>query len=184
MGDNTTKQSSNSTSTSTATPYPAIQPLLDSGFSDAASQYNFSKKAAPWNYMLAQGATQAHRTAANDAEGNPLAGVATQFQDTFGRDGFNAQQRSALDALNPTARGDYLDLSNAPGYQAVRDRIQADAATEAAMSASMRGRGGSPYAQGHVASEVADTLAGFDLGQYNVERDRQNSAIGQMFNMG
>lgn len=167
MGDNTTKNSSANTAASQATPYSQTQKLYDTAFGDALSNYQKTAGAENWSQFSDLGRDR--------------------LMDTFnmtGADGFTTQQRGAVDALMPTVRGDYLDITSAPGYEQIRNRIQADAATEAAMSASMRGRGGSPYAQGHVASEVADTLAGFDLSQYNTERDRQNAAAAQLFGMG
>lgn len=169
MGDNTTKQTNQNTSqtASQATPYSQTQKLYDTAFGDALNNYQKTAGAADWGKYSSMGRDR--------------------IMDTFnmtGADGFTTQQRGAVDALMPTMRGHYLDISNAPGYEQIRNRIQADAATEAAMTASMRGRGGSPYAQGHVASEVADALAGFDLSQYNTERDRQNAAAAQIFGMG
>lgn len=178
-GENKTTQ----TTSSSATPYPGAQPLVDTGLGDALTNYSRTKQGFDPVEANLRGADWLRDRAVNAIGADQMAPALTSFSSTFGKDGYNTAQRDAMSYLQPTARGDFLSLEN-PDFQRLLNKSMEDAATEASMVASGMGRSGSDFHQGTVAERVGDVAANARLGQYNLERDRQNSAIQSLFGMG
>lgn len=185
-GGNDTQQT-----TTTAEPYKASKPLLNTAMGDAMRAYNNGnlvkstgiKTAIPYDQATRRGMTAISNSANSAMDADRLGTAIRQMGNTWGQGGFNNQQQTALEALNPIARGDYLNKPDA-NFEAVLSRTKENAGTDVNSMMSGMGRFGGGAHQGI----LADTLGGIEsqarLGQYNLERDRQAGAIGDLFNMG
>jgi hypothetical protein len=177
--------------TTTAEPYKASKPLLDKAMGDAMSAYNGGglvpssgmKTAIPYSGLTREGMGDIRRNARSAMGTDAMAGTLGQMGNIWGNGGYNSQQQTALDALNPIARGDYLNKPDA-NFEAVLSRTKENAGTDVNSMMSGMGR----FAGGAHQGIFADTMGGIEsqarLGQYNLERDRQAGAIGDLFNMG
>lgn len=177
--------------TTTAEPYKASKPLLDKAMGDAMSAYNGGglvpssgmKTAIKYSDLTKDGMQDIRQNARGAMATNAMGGTLGQMGNIWGNGGYNAQQQTALDALNPIARGDYLNKPDA-NFEAVLSRTKENAGTD--VSSMMAGMG--RFAGGAHQGIFADTMGGIEsgarLGQYNLERDRQAGAIGDLFSMG
>jgi hypothetical protein len=177
--------------TTTAEPYKAAKPLLNTAMGDAMKAYNNGnlmpsskmKTAIRYSPSTREGMGNIQRNARGAMATNAMGGNLSQMGDIWGNGGYNSQQQTALDALNPIARGDYLNRPDA-NFEAVLSRTKENAGTDVNSMMSGMGR----FAGGAHQGIFADTLGGIEsearLGQYNLERDRQAGAIGDLFNMG
>lgn len=177
--------------TTTAEPYKNAKPLLNTAMADALKAYK-NKNLVPSSKMntvvgydptTRRGMGQIELSNTHAMTNNPMNNALRQMESTWGKGGYNTQQQTALNALNPIARGDYLNKPDA-NFEAVLARTKENAGTDVNAMMSGMGRFAGAAHQGI----LADTLGGIEsqarLGQYNLERDRQAGAIGDLFNMG
>lgn len=178
------------TKTSNA-PYKSAQPLLDTAMGDALNLYNKDKlvgstgisTAVPFDSLTREG-MRGMRSNARDANSNSAFGsIMGNFNDTYGNGGFNSQQRTAMDALMPTARGDFLNRTD-PNFENVLSTTKENAGTDVNSMLAGMGRFAGGAHQGILADKLGNIEADARLGQYNLERDRQSDAANTIFGMG
>lgn len=177
--------------TTTAEPYKNAKPLLNTAMQDAMRAYNrgnlvpSSEMNTVVNYdrSTRKGMGQIERNAQNAMQNNPMSTALRQMGNTWGQGGYNNQQQTALQALNPIARGDYLNKPDA-NFEAVLARTKENAGTDVNSMMSGMGRFGGGAHQGI----LADTLGGIEsearLGNLYRNQDRQDAAIRDQFGMG
>jgi len=174
-------------------PYEAAQPLLDRAMGDAMTRYRSGNltpssrmdTTVPWSSDTRSGMGVIGRNARDAISQSPFSDMLGNFGDTYGNGGFNQQQRTAMDALNPIARGDFLDPTRTnQHFESILSRTRENAGTDVSQMMAGMGR----FAGGAHQGVLADTLGGIEsearLNQYNLERDRQTNAAGQLFGMG
>ncbi len=181
------------TTTQTNSPYKGAQPLLDTAMSQGLGLYQSGglnqsaniNTAVPLSSQTQEGMGAIHRNAADAMRPgmDPFPNMMANFGTTYGRGGYNDEQRSAISLLAPTARGDYLNRTD-PNFEAVLARTKENAGTDVGQMMSGMGR----FAGGAHQGILADRLGGIEsearLNQYNTERDRQTGAINSLFGMG
>lgn len=87
--------------------------------------------------------------------------------------------QGAIQSFGDTAAGKNIGV-NAPGYQAVRNKLSNDVLTTTNGAFNNSGLFGSDNNQGAAASGLADSLGALDMGQYNAGLDRQVQAAGML----
>lgn len=105
-GDRTTTQ------TTTNTPYPAMVPLYDKAAQDALAWYNAGgsrpntmSTVVPYSQQTMQGLNAIQQNSQNALNQNAMGGALTSFMNSYGQDGFNAQQRQAMSGMGQFAQG-------------------------------------------------------------------------------
>lgn len=87
--------------------------------------------------------------------------------------------QGALDTLGRTAAGEGIGVE-APGYQAVRDRLQNDVMTGVNSTFTNSGRFGSGSHVGAAVDGLTSNLGALDMAQFNAGLDRQVQAAGML----
>lgn len=98
MGDTTTTDT-NTNQTQYSTPWGPTGNILGQGLKDALWTYNSQIRNQDWDGYFNQGASGLYSLANSTAASNPLAGAMNEFSSTFGKDGYNQNQRDALSTL-------------------------------------------------------------------------------------
>jgi hypothetical protein len=179
------------TTTTTNQPYKASKPLLDTAMGDAMKMYNNGnlnpsndiKTAIPYDDATKKGMTKISNNANAAIDADRMGPALRQMGNIWGQGGFNNQQQTAMNPMIATARGDFLNRPDA-NFEDVLSRTKDNAGTDVNSMMSGMGR----FAGGAHQGIFADTMGGIEsqarLGQYNLERDRQTAAAGQLFDMG
>jgi hypothetical protein len=179
------------TSTTSQEPYGKAKPLLNTAMKDAMSMYkdgsiNAGQKintAVPFSQESLYGLQGMENNARNAAGQSPFRSMLGNFADTYGQGGFNDAQRTAMDPMTATARGDYLNRVDPNFEKVLRTAKEGAGADVNSMMAGM-GRFAGGAHQGVLADKMGNMDASARLGQYNTERDRQMSAASSLFGMG
>jgi hypothetical protein len=179
------------TSTTTQEPYGASKPLLNTAMGDAMKMYkdgsiNAGQKintAVPFSQESKYGLQGMENNARNAAGQSPFRDMLGDFGDTYGQGGFNDQQRTAMNPMTATARGDYLNRVD-PNFEKVLATSKENAGADVNSMMAGMGRFAGGAHQGILADKMGNMDASARLGQYNTERDRQMSAANSLFGMG
>lgn len=191
-------------STTTSSPQlPAnVKGAMDSSLGKAQSLFNNNQIATPYTGSTVVPYSSQTRTGMTGIADN-VNGFSDDLRSGFQHlsaaalgDGFNTQQRGAIDKLQATynaaqgsnadsnlaafARGDYLDGSNNPYFSQVVDRASEGARDAVNMNFSGAGRYGSGANQQILAREVGDLQNRAYAGQYNNEVANMFGANQQM----
>lgn len=181
------------TSTTSQQPYAASKPLLNTAMKDAMKRYesgtgalNPSSQidtAIPFAGQTKAGMGAMESNARNAMGQNPFQAMLGDFGDTYGQGGFNDAQRTAMNPMTATARGDFLNRVD-PNFEKVLGTAKENAGTDVGSMMAGMGRFAGGAHQGILTDRLGNMEADARLGQYNIERDRQTDAADSLFGMG
>ena len=92
---------------------------------------------------------------------------------------YDAGVRGAISSYADTAAGKNIGVE-APGYQAVRDKLRSDVSGDVNASMGANGRYGSSVHTGTLADSLTSSLGALDMAQYNSGLDRQAQAAAML----
>jgi len=187
------KGGSTQTTTQTNSPYKAAQPLLDAGMAGAMGAYGAGQldggaeinTAVPMSVNTQSGLIHMQNNAnrAQMATDRSMPGLYDSFANSYANGGYNGEQRSAISALMPIARGDFVGGTD-PNFEKVLERSNETAATGVNQAMAGLGRFGGGSHQGILADRLSMNDATMRMNELNNQRDRQMGAINSLSSVG
>ena len=178
---------SQTTSTNSA-PWPAAQPALKQGLTDATKLYKSGVGSQPYTGSTVVPYAQQTIQGMNQQQGAANA-AAPAFQDNFrqvaanaSNGGLNDLQRGAVDRLQPMADGSMMEGN--PFLDGIIKKNADDIRNQTAQMASAAGRYGSGAHTDLISEKIGEMANTARFNNYNTERGYMQDAIGSIFNAG